>query len=237
MSKPSYIADSGGYSKERPKKSSSPSYVGGYNGRTDGRPKPRFKTMAEQTGYKAGFEESIDNPTPESAITEDMMPVKTHCPPEEKEVQPPGFQPFPFIRDKIDEFLNHPKNDVGAARLYNRIEFEQSDIYAIDIAEADEANLDFEFILGYPADRTRARLFVGFAEPGPETVLAALEKVFHKLTDWMEGKEAQPTKTPAANVEREGGRDKPPVSKTHYKQKMYVVTPYDYPGEVAVVVV
>lgn len=203
--KPSYV---GG---EDSAVSSLPSYVSALNGRDDGRPRPKIKTMSEQTGEKSARDKVQSN---EAKAVE--APLETHAAAEDREIQPPGFQPVQFLRQRINEFLEHPTIKNGY-RLHQRMVFETVDVPVFDISEAYRLKFVPEVILGKERERSTTRLFVKFGVPGPDTVLSALEKILTTINDWDAG-------------------DTKYGKKGDYYPKLFVYGTFDYPEEVVVVI-
>lgn len=204
--KPSYVGGD-----ETAAVSSLPSYISAMNGRDDGRPKPRIKTMAEQTGEKSS-REKVQAYEAKAVET----PVEVHAAAEDREIQPPGFQPVQFLQQRIKEFLDHPMIKNGY-RLYQRIVFETVDIPAFDIAEAYRLKFVPEVLLGKERERSTTRLFMKFAVPGPDSVLDALEKILTTIHDWDAG-------------EKRYGKE------GNYYPKLFVYGTFDYPEEVVAVI-
>lgn len=204
--KPSYI---GG--EESAAVSSLPSYIAAANGRDDGRPRPRVKTMAEQIGEKSAREKVRD-----VATKTVETPDEVHVEAKDREIQPPGFQPFQFLKQRVENFLERPEIKHGY-RMYQRVKFETVDIPAFDISEAYLHKFTPEVLVGTERERSTTRLFLRFAAPGPDTVLKALEKILTTLSDWDVG-------------EKKYGKD------GKYHPKLFVYGTYDYPEEVVVVI-
>ena len=96
--------------------SNRPSYVSAMNGQADSRPRPKLKSFAEQTNALS----PRDTFNAEGHRGDTDLPTDLHTEPREREIQPPGFQPMPFLRQRVEQFLENPSIKNGY-RLYARV--------------------------------------------------------------------------------------------------------------------
>ena len=205
VKQPSYI-DTG-----KDSTSDRPSYVSAMNGKADNRPRPKTKTFAEQTkalsprdSYQLdGHRGDLD------------LPTDIHTEAKDREIQPPGFQPMAFLRQRVEQFLESPTIKNGY-RLYARVKIETVDIPVVNISDAYEDKYVPEILLGTEKEKSTTRLFLKFGAPGPDTTLEALEKVLNTLVEWDKG-------------------DKGYGKTGKYHPTLYIYGTYDYPEEVIVV--
>jgi len=203
--KPSYVGTGGTSARTMP------SYVSAANGRDDGRPKQKVATMAAQLGEESAREKVRDIET--RAIE---TPEEVHTAVKDRDIQPPGFQPFQFLKQRIEEFLERPDIKNGY-RMYNRVVFETVDIPAVDISESFRLKFVPEVLLGEEKERSTTRLFMKFAAPGPDKVMKALERILSDIFDWDAG-------------EKKYGKE------GNHQPKIYVYGTYDYPEEVVAII-
>lgn len=202
---PSYVGQGATSSPGRP------SYLGAMNGADDGRPKPKLRSMAEQVGEYSARERLQDDERRESDL-----PTDVHTDLKDREVQPAGFQPFAFLKQRVESFLESSAVKNGY-RMYKHIVFEILDVPVIDISEAYRQKYTPTIILGTEKERSTTRLFMKFQAPGPDTSLKALEALLTQIVEWDAG-------------EKTYGREK------NYIPKAYIYGTYDYPEEVIVVI-
>jgi hypothetical protein len=205
IKQPSYI-DTG-----KEPASDRPSFIAAMNGREDGRPKPKLKTFAEQT--KAMSPRDAHNLDGHRGDLD--LPTDIHTEAKDREIQPPGFQPMPFLQQRVKAFLESPAFKNGY-RVYSRVKFETVDIPMVNISDAFEDKFAPVILLGKEKEKSTTRLFLKFGAPGPDTVLEALEKILTALSEWDAG-------------QGYGKNGK-------YHPSLYIYGAYDYPEEVIAVI-
>jgi len=240
MSK-SYAQDytDGGAAKSSNKKSRKdllPSYVNGggkYGSAEEEQAPARFKSMAEQTGTDSPWEKDVAYDSGAEQVPSELP--NAHLGEKEGEIQPPGWQPYSFLRQKIEEFLNNPKIE-QFAQINRRIHFEQTDIPSIRIAEAKAAFVKPDIIFGTEMEKSQTKMIIKFAKPSPDTTLEGLERILQTLFNWDKGREKEPENSSTFNTKREKGmgNNAPPVDPLNYQQHLYVFGAFDRPGEVVV---
>lgn len=228
--------DGGAAKSSKPRKELLPSYINGggkYGSAEEEQPKPRFKSMAEQTGTDSPWEKETSYESGAEQIPSELP--NAHLGENEGEAQPPGWQPYTFIRQKIEEFLNNPKIE-QFAQINRRIHFEQTDIPSIRIAEAKAAFVEPDIILGTEMEKSQTKMVIKFSKPSPDTTLEALETVLQTLFNWDKGRDKEPAKNSTFNTKRKKGmgNNAPPVDPLNYQQHLYVFGAFDRPGEIVV---
>jgi len=192
--------------------SNRPSYVSAMNGQADSRPRPKLKSFAEQTNALS----PRDTFNAEGHRGDTDLPTDLHTEPREREIQPPGFQPMPFLRQRVEQFLENPSIKNGY-RLYARVKFETVDIPVVNISDAYEDKFEPIILLGKEKEKSTTRLFLKFGAPGPDSTLEALERILTTLVEWDKGEKG--------------------YGKTgKYHPTLYIYGTYDYPEEVIAVI-
>lgn len=175
-------------------------------------------------------------------------PMVAMCPKELREPQPNGFNPYDLLNRRIREFLAQPTLK-GGLSLTNRVVFEQKDRPSVSIENAVMFGFAPIVPLGRALSSGATKLYLGYAQPGPETLTEALRVVLTTLKNWALGREFVPEKEAAANVsgsmrrtdgsvitDASGRAMRPSVGQFVFKPKIYVFQPLDYTEQAAVVI-
>ena len=220
-------------------------------------------TFAEQTGAvrkdeieaarsKTAHEElqrSLVDPE-HNFVTVDLSdPHAALCPKDFREVQPNNFRPYEVISSRIRQFLENPKL-LNAAELAQRVTFDRMDMPSVQTEEAQAAGLHAQIALGRPLNRATNKWFIGYAHPSVETLTKVLRTILMQLKDWSIGKELVAAITPAYAVDRsmvrsdgskitdvDGRAIKPTREIVSYRSKIRIFAPFDYPEQLAVVII
>ena len=192
------------------------------------------------------LEEALTDPERNYVKADLSDPMAALCPPEMREAQPSNFRPYEVLASRIRQFLENPRL-INAAELTTRVRFSKMDMPSIPLEEAEAAGFKMRFVLGRPLTKVSNKWFVGYVQPSPETLAAALKLVLLTLRDWSVGKEIEPAGTAAYAQRRdmvrsdgskltdsEGRALRPTKENVLHRPKIHIFAPFDYPEQVAV---
>ena len=205
--------------------------------------------MRNDTAAKAAAKPPVKSVIKQARANVDLSdPMVAMCPKELREKQPDGFDPYSLINRRIREFLSQPTLKGGLA-LSNRVVFEQKDRPSVSIENSVMFGFEPIVVLGRALTSGATKMYVGYAQPGPEALTEALRFILTTLKNWAMGKEFIPEKEAAANVTGTMRRTdgsvitdasnrpmRPTIGQFVFKPKIHVYQPLDYTEQVAVVI-
>lgn len=224
--------------------------------KTDVRATPgRPLTLADTTGpalkdefARAKARERVSGTIKQGRAAVDLSdPMVAMCPKELREKQPDNFNPYDLINKRVREFLAQPGLPGGLA-LTERVLFDQKDRPSVPIENAVMFDFEPVVVLGRVLSSGATKLYVGYAQPGQESLTDALRTILTTLKNWALGKEFVAGEAAAnvggtmkrvdgSTITDAGGRPmRAATGNFVFKPKIHVFQPLDYSEQVAVVI-
>lgn len=226
---------------------------------------PKLKTMAEATGVPARKDEQQaaafkkatgdgrtalftikpqindeKNPLPKQVKLSD---VKAECPDALKESQPSGFNPFDIVKSRINSICQSPTCKNGGDIL-QRFVFGIVDNPTIPVVNASAVSFNPVYVLGRHLEASPSKFFAGYIQPSDVTLANALDYLETVIQLWSDGGEFEMKGGLGSGVRdmnklveaSDGTRKMPPVENYHHHPKVYVNRPFDYTGQICIVI-
>lgn len=226
---------------------------------------PKLKTMAEATGVSARKDEqqveafkkaSVDgrtalftikpqlnderNPLPKQVKLAD---VKAECPDALKEPQPAGFNPFDIVKSRVNAICQSP-NCKNGAEILQRFVFGIVDSPTIPVVNASAVSFNPVYVLGRHLEASPSKFFAGYVQPSDVTLSSVIDYLEKVIQLWADGGEFEMKGglgSGARNMDKlveasDGTRKMPAVENYHHHPKVYVNRPFDFTGQICIVI-